>query len=44
MLQNNVDYRQLIKNMVDKIDNIKLLRRIYALAEYLYINKDKEGN
>lgn len=32
-------YRQKIIEMVEKIQNIEFLKRIYRLAEYLYINK-----
>lgn len=30
-------YRESIMGIIRKIDNKKLLKRIYALAEYLYI-------
>lgn len=30
-------YRERITEIIGKIDNKKLLKRIYALAEYLYI-------
>ncbi len=30
-------YRERITKIIGKIDNKKLLKRIYALAEYLYI-------
>lgn len=32
-----VIYRERITEIIGKIDNKKLLKRIYALAEYLYI-------
>lgn len=32
-------YRQKIIEMVGKIQNLEFLKRIYRLAEYLYINK-----
>lgn len=32
-----VIYRERIIKIIEKIDNKKLLKRIYALAEYLYI-------
>lgn len=37
-------YRQFIKEMVDKITDWKALKRIYALAEYLYIKENEENN
>ena len=36
-----MDYKKKIIEILDKIDNIKLLKRIYELAEYLYIYKAK---
>ncbi len=34
------DYGELIIEMVQKFHNKKLLRRIYELAEYLYLYED----
>lgn len=34
------DYGELIIEMVHKFHNKKLLRRIYELAEYLYLYED----
>ncbi|GAB6170042.1 hypothetical protein JCM1393_25020 [Clostridium carnis] len=31
-------YKKIIKDMVEKIDNIKLLERIYKFVMYIYIN------
>lgn len=36
------DYGDMIIEMVGKINNQKLLKRVYALAEYLYLYKDSE--
>lgn len=34
-----MDYKSLIIALLGKIDNDKLLKRIYDLAEYLYVYK-----
>lgn len=34
-----MEIRQSINNIIDKIENVKFLKRVYALAEYLYIHK-----
>ena len=39
-MSNNVDYREMIVDMVGKIKGQELLKRIYALAEYLYLRED----
>jgi hypothetical protein len=36
-------YRKQIINMIDKIHSEALLRRIYNLAEYLYVYEDDKG-
>lgn len=36
------DYGELIIEMVHKFHNKKLLKRIYELAEYLYLYEDGE--
>lgn len=36
------DYGELIIEMVHKFHNKKLLKRVYALAEYLYLYEDSE--
>ena len=37
------EYRKKIIEMVEKIDNMALLKRLYQLAVYLYVHKyDKE--
>ena len=33
------NYRRKIIEMVEKIENLEFLERIYRLAEYLYIHK-----
>lgn len=38
----NPDYGDMIIEMVGKINNQKLLKRVYALAEYLYLHEDSE--
>lgn len=38
MLEDILMFKKYVKDMIDKIDDIELLRRIYALSEYLYIN------
>lgn len=38
----NPDYGDLIIEMVGKINNQKLLKRVYALAEYLYLHEDSK--
>lgn len=35
-------YRKEIIKMVEKIENPAILRRIYQLAEYLYIHKEEK--
>ena len=35
-------YREQITKMVEKIENPDILQRIYRLAEYLYIYKEKK--
>lgn len=37
-LSDKQNYRQKIIELIEKIENQKALRRIYQLAEYLYIN------
>lgn len=34
------EYKKKIIEMVEKIQDISLLKRIYKLAEYLYIKKE----
>lgn len=35
-------YREKIIELVDKIENLKILKRIYQLTEYLYIHKKEK--
>jgi|GEM_PF-3818313 hypothetical protein len=37
----NEKYKQVIHEMVDKIDDALILKRIYSLVEYLYIHKSR---
>lgn len=34
-----IDYKTLIINLIEKIDDEKILKRIYMLAEYLYLGQ-----
>jgi len=36
-----VDYKEKIIEMVEKINDKDILKRIYELAQYLYIHKEK---
>ncbi len=35
-------YREKIVELVEKIENLILLKRIYRLTEYLYIHKEEK--
>lgn len=35
-------YKKKITELVEKIENLAILRRIYQLAEYLYIHKEEK--
>lgn len=35
-------YKEKITELVEKIENPAILRRIYQLAEYLYIHKEEK--
>lgn len=35
------DYKALISEIVGKIENPAILKRIYQLAEYLYVHKNE---
>ena len=37
-----MDYEKCIIDLMNKIHDKKLLKRVYNLLEYLYVNKDKE--
>lgn len=39
-MSSNADYREMIVDMVGKIKSQKLLKRIYALTEYLFLHED----
>lgn len=36
-------YKKKIIEMVEKIENPESLKRIYQLAEYIYVNKKEKG-
>ena len=38
----NIDYSQLIIDLMNKFYNKGLLKRVYKLLEYLYLHKDDE--
>lgn len=38
----SIDYSRFIIDLVDKIHNKELLKRVYKLLEYLYLHKDDE--
>ena len=39
-----MDYRAEILKMLEKVNNEYILKRVYKLLEYLYINKIESGN
>lgn len=39
---NKEEYRKKIIEMVEKIENVAILKRIYKLTEYLYIHKKEK--
>ena len=39
-----MDYREEILKMLEKVNDEYILKRIYKLLEYLYINKIESGN
>lgn len=39
----NADYKQMIIDIVNKMNDAELLSRIYNLAKYLYIYKDNDS-
>lgn len=40
--ENSTCYRKKVVEIVEKIDNLAALKRIYKLAEYLYIHKTEK--
>ena len=40
----DIDYSRCIIDLMGKIHNKKLLKRVYRLLEYLYLRKDDEGS
>ena len=39
-----MDYREEILKMLEKVNDEYILKRVYKLLEYLYINKIESGN
>lgn len=39
-----MDYRAEILKMLEKVNNEYILKRVYKLLEYLYINKIESSN
>lgn len=37
-----MDYKKMILDLLEKVNDVELLRRVYKLLEYLYIYKEKE--
>lgn len=39
-----MDYKKEILKMLEKVNDEYILKRVYKLLEYLYINKIESGN
>lgn len=37
-----MDYKKMILDLLEKVNDVELLRRVYKFLEYLYIYKEKE--